>query len=219
MLGTVNLSISGQCGNEVGGKGLREIFLPDRLWRAECPQSPTRIRLAQEDTVPICVRPFLPGFARSPPNIGPDMLLSSLSPNNLIASPSSWQSATAIGRPCHARRPDECGDTPATHGFKGPFLPSHSVASRVRPFSAEHRMRHALVESITLVLAVRDRDRASMSRAQARRESDGDHLAYDRRLTPAAFEHGELRPATLEAGFLERPLHHPVGVGPFAEAP
>ena len=27
MLGTVNLSISRQCGNEVGGKGLREIFL------------------------------------------------------------------------------------------------------------------------------------------------------------------------------------------------
>ena len=48
---------------------------------------------------------------------------------------------------------------------------------------------------------------------------NGDHLADDRRLAPAALEHGKLRAAALDAGLLERALHHPVGVGALAELP
>jgi hypothetical protein len=50
-------------------------------------------------------------------------------------------------------------------------------------------------------------------------ETDGDDLADDRRAAPAALEHGELGAAALDAGFLERPLHHAIRVGALAQAP
>src|SRR5581483_2422261 len=44
-------------------------------------------------------------------------------------------------------------------------------------------------------------------------------LADDRRIAPAALEHRELGAAALDAGFLERPLHHAVSISAFTEAP